>query len=160
LLTIGLVQTDPNTANFQVSPGLGALILLDFGAVREVDPDLSTTYRRLLAAGVSNDWAAASEAVLEAGFVPPNPSAQMSALMRQAFETAIAPLQSRGPFDFGSRSLGVAMRDQAFALRAEGFDHIPPPITLFLHRKIGGIYLIATKLGARVDLRGLAETYL
>jgi predicted unusual protein kinase regulating ubiquinone biosynthesis (AarF/ABC1/UbiB family) len=160
LLNIGLVQTDPNTANFLVCPRSGALVLLDFGAVREVDRALSSTYRRLLAAAVSNDWAAASEALLAAGFVPPNPPAQTSTLMRRAFETAIAPLQSRGPFDFGSRSLGVAMRDQAFALRTTGFNHLPPPITLFLHRKIGGVYLIATMLGARVDLRRMAEAYL
>ena len=30
--------------------------------------------------------------------------------------------------------------------------HVPPAETLFLHRKIGGMYLLATKLRARVDL--------
>jgi hypothetical protein len=37
--------------------------------------------------------------------------------------------------------------------------HVPPAATLFLHRKIGGMYLIATKLRARVALRPMVEVY-
>jgi hypothetical protein len=37
--------------------------------------------------------------------------------------------------------------------------HVPPAETLFLHRKIGGMYLLATKLRARVNLRALVEPY-
>ena len=35
------------------------------------------------------------------------------------------------------------------------FWHTPPVDALFLHRKIGGLYLLAARLGARVDIRGL-----
>jgi hypothetical protein len=37
--------------------------------------------------------------------------------------------------------------------------HLPPAETLFLHRKIGGIYLLAAKLRARVALRGVVEGF-
>lgn len=37
--------------------------------------------------------------------------------------------------------------------------HVPPPATMFLHRKIGGIYLLAAKLKARVALRAMVERY-
>jgi hypothetical protein len=37
--------------------------------------------------------------------------------------------------------------------------HVPPAATLFLHRKIGGMYLMAAKLRARVALRPMVETY-
>ena len=37
--------------------------------------------------------------------------------------------------------------------------HVPPAETLFLHRKIDGMYLLATKLRARVNLRALLDTY-
>ncbi|MEM7724433.1 MAG: AarF/ABC1/UbiB kinase family protein, partial [Pseudomonadota bacterium] len=35
--------------------------------------------------------------------------------------------------------------------------HIPPAETLFLQRKIGGLYLLATRIGAKVDIAGLAR---
>ena len=38
--------------------------------------------------------------------------------------------------------------------------HIPPAATLFLHRKIGGMYLMATKLRAHVNLRPMIEAYM
>ncbi len=37
--------------------------------------------------------------------------------------------------------------------------HVPPAATLFLDRKIGGMYLMAAKLRARVALRPLVEAY-
>jgi len=37
--------------------------------------------------------------------------------------------------------------------------HVPPAETLFLHRKIGGMYLLATRLRARVGLRALVERW-
>jgi len=35
----------------------------------------------------------------------------------------------------------------------------PPAATLFLHRKIGGMYLMAAQLRARVALRPMVERY-
>jgi hypothetical protein len=35
------------------------------------------------------------------------------------------------------------------------FWHTPPADALFLHRKIGGLYLLAARLKARVDIRAL-----
>jgi hypothetical protein len=36
---------------------------------------------------------------------------------------------------------------------------VPPPATLFIHRKIGGIYLLAARLGARLPLREIVARY-
>ncbi|MFT6775990.1 MAG: hypothetical protein ACJA1L_003714, partial [Paracoccaceae bacterium] len=38
-------------------------------------------------------------------------------------------------------------------------SHVPPAATLFLHRKIAGMYLMATRLRARVALRPMLERY-
>jgi hypothetical protein len=37
--------------------------------------------------------------------------------------------------------------------------HIPPAETLFLQRKIGGLYLLATRLGARVDIAAMVRRF-
>ena len=74
---------------------------------------------------------------------------------------AMEPLRSPGVFDFGNNYVALQLRDQGMAIAAErDFWHIPPIDTLFLQRKFGGIYLLATRLKARVDVRGLMLPYL
>ena len=52
------------------------------------------------------------------------------------------------------------VRDAAMTLGKDGdFWHIPPVETLFLHRKFSVIYLLANKLGARVNVRQLVTPY-
>jgi predicted unusual protein kinase regulating ubiquinone biosynthesis (AarF/ABC1/UbiB family) len=40
------MQTDPNLANYRVDPATGRIVLLDFGAVRVIDPRLSAPSAR------------------------------------------------------------------------------------------------------------------
>jgi hypothetical protein len=42
----------------------------------------------------------------------------------------------------------------------KGFWRPPPIDSLYLHRKLGGTYLLAARLRARVDLRGLIVHFL
>jgi hypothetical protein len=42
----------------------------------------------------------------------------------------------------------------------QGYWHTPPADALFLHRKLGGLYLLAAKLRAKVDVRSLFAPYL
>lgn len=45
-------------------------------------------------------------------------------------------------------------RDAGMALGlARDFRHMPPIDTLFLHRKLGGLFLLASRLKARVNVR-------
>ena len=55
----GLVQTDPNFANYLYSPHSKRIQLLDFGATRDYDPQLRTALNRLLSAcidGTTRTW--------------------------------------------------------------------------------------------------------
>ena len=40
------------------------------------------------------------------------------------------------------------------------FWHTPPADALFLHRKLGGLYLLAARLKAQVPVQALARPYL
>ena len=76
------------------------------------------------------------------------------------FEMATAPLRAGGVFDFGDNSVMVELRDQGMAIAAaRAFWHIPPIETLFLQRKFGGMYLLASKLKARVEVKALMQRY-
>jgi hypothetical protein len=70
-------------------------------------------------------------------------------------------LFTKGEYDFAGTNLLQRLREQGMQL---GFDksyaHTPPANTIFLHRKLGGLFLLAIKLKAKVDMRSLFAPYL
>jgi len=73
---------------------------------------------------------------------------------------ALTPLRQAGDFDFANTDLTQRLRQAGMALGAErDFWHIPPIDTLFLQRKLGGLYLLAARLKARVNVRQLVQTF-
>jgi hypothetical protein len=72
----------------------------------------------------------------------------------------MTPLRQDAPFDFGRSDLLERLRDMGLAIGNDrDLAHVPPAATLFLHRKIGGMYLMAAKLRARVALRAMVGRY-
>lgn len=160
LFTFGAMQTDPNLANYRVDPATGRIVLLDFGAVRTVSPEVSARFRGLLNAGLDGDADAIRQMMLRIGYFAADTAPHHQALIQRMFEAAMMPLRQQTAFDFGQSDLLERLRDMGLAIGNDrDLMHVPPAETLFLHRKIGGMYLLATKLRARVDLRGLVERY-
>lgn len=160
LFEFGFMQTDPNLANYRYDPASGRVVLLDFGAVMEIEPAMRDSFRQLLSVALDGEPAAIRAALLEIGYFAPDTEARHADLIQRMFETAMEPLRQAGPYDFAQRGLLETIRDMSLPLALErDLVHVPPPRTMFLHRKIGGIYLLATQLGARVDLRRLVERY-
>lgn len=61
-----------------------------------------------------------------------------------------------GPFDFGDRSFVGMLREEAMVVAGDRTAwHVPPTDMLFVQRKISGTALLAARLKARVDVRGL-----
>ena len=67
LLDWGLMQTDPNFANYRWQADTGRIVLLDFGATRDIPAQTAEGYRALLAAGLSGRHDAVREAAIGAG---------------------------------------------------------------------------------------------
>ena len=77
------------------------------------------------------------------------------------FALACEPFRHSGAYDFGNTDLAARIRDAGIILgRDRDFWHTPPAAALFLHRKLGGLYLLAARLKARVDVRRSAEGFL
>jgi len=72
----------------------------------------------------------------------------------------MATLREDRVHDFGQTDLLGDLRRAGLDM-AEDRSYVPlPPIdTLFLQRKVGGIYLLATRLKARVNLHELVSPY-
>jgi predicted unusual protein kinase regulating ubiquinone biosynthesis (AarF/ABC1/UbiB family) len=156
LFEFGLMQTDPNFANYRWDRATGRLVLLDFGAAREVPRRLADDYRVLMRAGLSGDREAMRAMALSIGFFAPDTAERHQAQVLDMIALAFAPLRRGGPFDFGDDAMPSEMRDAAMAMAEErDFLHVPPMDALFLQRKIAGVYLLASRLRARVDVAGL-----
>lgn len=157
----GWMQTDPNLANFRWDGARGQVVLLDFGAVREVPAALAELYRGVLRAALDRDRAAA-EAALEGfgaldGRTPSAAREEALAL----FDRAAEAMLDEGPFDFGRSPLLRELRERGTAVALDRSAwRVPPAEALWVQRKLGGLYLLAARLGARVDLRALLGPYL
>jgi hypothetical protein len=84
----------------------------------------------------------------------PPPALRAEALA--IWDRAADALLRHGPFDFGDGALVSEMRARGTALLADRAAwRLPPAATLLVQRKLGGLYLMAARLGARVDLAPL-----
>ncbi|GEO81160.1 ABC1 kinase family protein [Pararhodospirillum oryzae] len=161
LFEFQVMQTDPNFANYRYQPQTGKVVLLDFGASREFGPEMADQFRRLIRAGLDGGREAVRQAIRDIGFFADDTSPRHQRLMVDMFEMSMEPLKRPGLFDFAHNDLAMRMREAGMALGADrDFWHIPPMDTLFMQRKFGGFYMLATRLKARVDLHAIIAPYL
>ena len=157
LFEFGVMQTDPNFANYRFQPDSGRLVLLDFGASRAVGEETANAYRRLLQAGLDQNREQIRDAAVGAGFLGPAVISRHGARVDQMIDIILAELHRPGPFDFGDRRFVGGLRDHGMEVAADKATwHVPPADILFVQRKISGTALLAARLEARVDVRALA----
>jgi len=160
LFVFGAMQTDPNLANYRYDPKTGRIVLLDFGAVQTIARELAADFRALARVALDGGAEATRDAMLRIGYFGPTTAPHHRDLIQSIFDVAMGPLRQDTPFDFGTSRLLDRLRDMGLAIGNDRqLAHIPPAATLFLHRKIGGMYLMAAKLRARIALRPMVEAY-
>ena len=161
LFEFGLMQTDPNFANYRHDSTTGRIVLLDFGATREIRPEVAEGYRIFLRAALDDDRDGAIEAARRIGFFDERALNKDRAGLEAMFDLAMAPFQSTEPFDFGDTAVVGHLRTRGMTFAEDrAVWHIPPIDTLFIQRKLGGIYLLAARLKARVDVRAILRPWL
>lgn len=158
LFDFGLMQTDPNFANYLYDADTDRIVLLDFGAAREIDPTIALQYRDLLAAGLSGDRDKIEAVSLDIGFFAQDTESQHKDQIISMIAFVFQSLKQTRPFDFEQNELSARMQAMGMALADSGF--VPPPLpidVLLVQRKLGGMFLLAKRLGARVDAAALLE---
>ncbi|SMX50754.1 ABC1 kinase family protein [Maliponia aquimaris] len=155
------VQTDPNFANYRVTPDGAALILLDFGAARTFAPEGVERFHRLMQASVAGDEAMIRASLLEIGFVRVDtPPDQIATILRMVARLRPA-LTAPDGVDFGDTRLLEDLRREGQRLGMEqGYAEVPPMDALYLQRKVAGLVLLATRLRARVPVAALLAPYM
>ena len=153
LFDFGLMQTDPNFANYLYDPDSGRIVLLDFGATRAIDPATADQYRRLMRAGLADDPEALTGVALEIGFISSQTQETHRAQVIRMIRLVFSALKDGPKVDFTKKDLSQQMQAEGMALAESGF--VPPPLpidVLLLQRKFGGMFLLAARLGAKVDV--------
>lgn len=160
LFQFRLMQSDPNFANYRFDPDSGNIILLDFGATREVSEDISTLYADLLRAGLDGDAGKLEELSVSLGFIDETTSKshrrQVLDLMEMAFAGLRVPV-----FDFADTSMTQKMQNAGEALVKDGF--IPPVVpmeVLYVQRKFAGMFLLGARLRARLPVARMLRAHL
>jgi len=155
LFRFRFMQTDPNFANYLFEPQKQRIALLDFGATRRFTRDFIELYRRLIVAAVEREQRDLVEVATQLGFLRPNESLDLHLAFADMCELFAEPLRHPGAYDFAESDLALRVRDRGLELLGEYRFIQPPPESLFLHRKLGGSFLLCAHIGASVDCHEL-----
>jgi predicted unusual protein kinase regulating ubiquinone biosynthesis (AarF/ABC1/UbiB family) len=157
----GLVQTDPNFANYLYDEDSGRVQLLDFGATRTYDPARVADLRGLLGACIDERQEEMVDHATRLGYLADDDLPRYRERMLRLIHTATEPARTAGDYDFADATLAHRMREQIVELRLDReFSRMPPVEILFLHRKLAGLYLMLARLQARIPVQSLVTSYL
>ncbi|MCR9547308.1 ABC1 kinase family protein [Vibrio antiquarius] len=161
LFEFKMVQTDPNFANYLYIESTRQIGLLDFGATREYSERFSAGYRKAFASVINNDEQGLNDALEQIGFFSQTILPDQRQAILDLVKMACEPMLVDEPYDFKASGLAQKLREAGTILSMEQeYWHTPPADALFLHRKIGGMYLLAARIGAKVNIRQLVQPYL
>jgi predicted unusual protein kinase regulating ubiquinone biosynthesis (AarF/ABC1/UbiB family) len=161
LFDFKMVQTDPNFANYLYMPETKQIGLLDFGATREYSDRFSDGYRKAFSSVVRGSESGLNDALEQIGFFSQDILPEQREAILNLVKLACEPMLMDEEYDFRASGLAMRLREAGTILSMEqDYWHTPPADALFLHRKIGGMYLLAARLGAKVNIHQLAAPYL
>ena len=154
------VQTDPNLANYLYNAEAKQLVLLDFGATRSFDPTFVEHYSAALQAAIAGDRTTLLLALETLGFFDKGREVRNADVVVDIFMLATEPMRFEGAYDFGQSKMIAKIRRHGMAASTDPDAwHSPPPDILFLHRKLAGLYLIASKFNTQINVKNIIAKY-
>ncbi|TFK47175.1 ABC1-domain-containing protein [Heliocybe sulcata] len=162
LFSFRAMQTDPNWTNFLWNSRTRQVELVDFGATREYSKEFMDNWLRLLLAAASEDREACIDSSLKLGYLTGEENEVMLDAHVQSMQLLATPFKATTtqPFAFGRGTRWTEITADIRAQIPVMLQHrlTPPPReTYSLNRKLSGAFLLASRLGARVDCRRLWE---
>jgi predicted unusual protein kinase regulating ubiquinone biosynthesis (AarF/ABC1/UbiB family) len=158
LFELRLVQTDPNFANYRYDFPSGRIVLLDFGATRAFKAKFVNDYRSLAKAAVAGNTARMLAAADRLGYAIGDTEGPYRDLILDVFNIALEPLSTPGVYDFGQSDMPQRMMALSNKITEhKDFWQAPPAEAIYFHRKIGGMFMLAHRLQARVPVYDLFQ---
>lgn len=161
LFELRLMQTDPNFANYRYQRDTGQIVLLDFGATRKFKLQFVMDYKRLIRAVIAQDDEQIVAAADRLGYKASTASDEYRLFLVEVFYIALEPFIRDEDFNFAESALSERLSE--LSDRAYGFKEFwqtPPTDILYLHRKLGGMFLLATRMRAEVNCHALVQPWI
>lgn len=159
-----MMQTDPNFANYRWQLGKAdtslkpRIVLLDFGATRSFERQFVADYRKLAKAIIDENDEELLNAAQALGYPIEGTSEAYQQLLLDIFYLALEPIRLDEPYSFKAAELPRRVAEIAQKHgKSKEFWQAPPTDVLYLHRKIGGMFMLAERIDATVNLHRLIK---
>lgn len=157
LLDFQLMQTDPHLGNYLIAidpkGSADQLILLDFGAVRQVPNEFLLKYIDIIEGGLTGDARRTEKGGRQLGLLLPDDSLSLVNEFTSLVFAILEPFQ--GVYDWGASDLPKRIAGQLSRIAFNYRMRAPPRELVFLDRKLAGVFIFLSVLNCKMDARHL-----